>query len=189
MQFAQYGDREIQVRAKIQGEACHTNSSYHLMLAPSPLAAIRIGLIQHLQSTTGIQWDYYKSLVLPEEGAKGGVFVTGTRLPTGINYTRTTHELQLQLLVADADHQKAQSLLCDWGSYLVGVMVELKQEGLYGEYRNVKLEAAMAGCKLLDGIKYYVQDSDQRQDIPEGIAIGTLQANYEFMYESGIQLY
>lgn len=159
------------------------------MLAPSPLAAIRIGLIQHLQNTTGIQWDYYKSLVLPEEGAKGAVFLASTRSPMGINYTRTTHEVKLELLVADADHQEAQNLLCDWGSYLVEVMKELAQEGLFGEYRKIKLDAAMAGCKLVDSIKYYVQDSDQRQDIPEGVAIGTLQATYEFLYESGIQLY
>lgn len=160
-------------------------------LPRSLLAAVRVGLIEYLQKETGIQWDYYKTLVLPEEGAKGAVFVTGTRNLGGINYTRATHEMQLQLVLAHPDHQEAQSLLCDWGVCLVEVMRQLSKEGLYGEYRGVQLQAAMAGCKLSDSIKYFVSDSDQRQDNPEGIAIGTLQASYEFVLESqmDVQLY
>lgn len=157
------------------------------MLSKSYLAAVRVGLVEFLKTSTGIQWDYYNSIITPDEGAKGAVFVSTTRPPQGINYTRMVHEAQLQLLLAHPDHQEAQSLLCDWGQHLVEILRQLSREGLYGTYRGVQLNGACYGIKT-DGIKYYVQDADQRQDIPEGIALGTLQLNCEFIYESSVQL-
>lgn len=158
------------------------------MPSKSYLASIRVGLSEYLKNQTGIQWDYYNSLVLPDEGAKGGVFITATRSPFGINYTSMAHEVQLQILLSHPDHQEAQGLLCDWGEHIIKLMLRLKQEGISGLYRGIQLDNACAGIKLADSIKYFVQDADQRQDIPEGIALGTLQANYEFIYESGVEL-
>lgn len=158
------------------------------MLPKSYLAAIRVGLVEFLKTSTGIQWDYYNSIVTPDEGAKGAVFVTKTLDLGGINYAKATHEVQLQVILAHPDHVEAQGLLCDWGEYLIKLLKQLKENGLYGTYRGVELSGACAGIKLSDGIKYYVQDADQRQDIPEGIALGTLQLNCEFIYESSVQL-
>ena len=159
-----------------------------MLPSKSYLAAVRVGLVEYLKTATGIQWDYYGSIITPDEGAKGGVFVTTTRPPQGINYTRMTHEVQLQLLLAHPDHQEAQGMLCDWGQYLIETVRQLSRDGLSGTYRGVQLNVACCGIKILDGIKYYVQDADQRQDIPEGIALGTLQLNCEFIYESSVQL-
>lgn len=158
------------------------------MLPQSTLASVRIGLTEFLKTHTGIQWDYYRSLVTPDEGAKGAVMVINTLPASGINYIDVAHEIQLQLLVSHPDHQEAQSLLCDWGELLIRLMKQLARDGLYGLHRGIELEGAMAGCKLADSIKYYVQDSDQRQDIPEGIALGTLQCVYRFHYQSNVEL-
>ena len=159
-----------------------------MLPSKSYLAAVRVGLVEYLKVATGIQWDYYGSIVVPEEGARGAVFITTTRPPMGINYTRMAHEAQLQLLLAHPDHQEAQGMLCDWGFQLIELVRQLSREGLHGTYRGVELNGACYGIKILDGIKYYVQDADQRQDIPEGIALGTLQLNCEFIYESSVQL-
>ncbi|MFB2832985.1 hypothetical protein [Floridanema evergladense] len=158
------------------------------MVPRSTLAATRVGLIEYLSIRTNIQWDYYRNLVLPAEGAKGAAFVTSINSLKGINYNRMVGEVQLQILVAHPDHQEAQCLLLDWVEFLLKIMESLKQQGLYGNYRGVEIKLAMGGCNLLDPIKLFVQDSDQRQDIPEGIALGTMQANYEFVYESSIEL-
>lgn len=160
------------------------------MLPKSPLAAIRTGLIEWMQDYSGIQWDYYKSSLLPSDGAKGAVFIQRSRPLVGYNYKPSEHDCVLQLMVADVDHQVAQNLCLDWGDYLMQAIETLSRSGITGLFRNVQLNKACAGIRVVTpGINYFVQDSSQRQDIPEGIAIATLQMTTTFKVEGEVSLY
>ena len=157
---------------------------------PSTLAAIRTGLTEWLKDESGINWDYYKSYVLPSDGAKGAVFVQRSQSLNGFNYSPTQHDAVFQLLIADADHQVAQNLSLDWGEYLIKVVKHLSSQGITGLHRGIELYKACAGIKISEsGISYYVQDSTQRQDIPEGIALATIQLNCTFKVEGRVNLY
>ena len=156
----------------------------------STLAAIRTGLTEWLSDESGIQWDYYKSYVLPSDGAKGAVFVQRSQSLPGFNYLPTQHDAILQLLIADNDHQVAQNLSLDWGEHLTKTIETLSRQGITGLHRGIQLNRACMGIKISEsGISYFVQDSSQRQDIPEGIALATIQLNCTFKVEGKVQLY
>ena len=155
----------------------------------SKLAGYRTALIEWLGENTAIQWDFYRSYVLPGDGAKGAVFVTRSQSDTAINYQQSTNVVSLRLLLADNDHQEAHCLQLDWGDELLRVMRRLSKTGVTGTHRGVQLYRAFMGVRLTQkGISYYLEDSSQRADLPEGIALATLNADYEFIIESGIEL-
>lgn len=157
---------------------------------PSTLAAIRTGLTEWLKNESGINWDYYQSYVLPSDGAKGAVFIQRSHSLPGFNYLPTQHDAVFQLLVADNDHQVAQNLSLDWGDFLTQLIETLSRQGITGLHRSIQLHKACMGIKLSEGgISYFVQDSSQRQDLPEGIALATVQINCTFKVEGKVQLY
>lgn len=153
------------------------------------LSAVRVGLIEYLQSATeGMDWLYFDSIIVPDYGAKGGIKLfkktelDNTDLNVDNNLARIA-TLQIRVLLADSNPLECEYRLCDWDEWLAEVIHELSLKGINGNWRGVNVRNGLMGLRQTVRGSVFIAEEVPGIQIQEDMCPGLLIAEYDYKYE------
>lgn len=147
------------------------------------LAAHEEALNAWLATELGIDFNYYGNWVLPDMDPKGVAEIVKRSDAEVLSCTeqKFTANAVVRILIAGTDHKAVRRLLLDWGEHLELKINALARHGIDGTYRGVLLTRAFSGIKQIQGQFFGSVDNSQRQDLPEGILLGEVRTQYQFV--------
>lgn len=161
--------------------------------SPVYLIAIAEALEAYLVEKTQIDWQYYKSSIVPSLGAKGGIKVS--KVPPGdTSINLDTHiknylYFQGRIIVASSESEKhCQSILLAWQQFLENIFKALSIQGLNGTWDSVLIRNGLMGIQPSDrGYQLAIEETSVDQDTDEGIWTGLLFFEHFAEYERYVE--